>query len=320
MLALLINIYVVSDTSRSIDVVGEDVRIESVVKGDISVVRGDLDILGIVKGDVSVVSGNVHLFPNSIVEGDISVVGGDLVLDSNAVIEGDVTLVAGSLENNGGIIKGEVQKVSGTVLNMLVKGILDNSLKVVEETDIEQQKPYPKYHYSPFYMPSALWGFLEILILFAILSIFFLILKGFILRMADSIEKDLPRAILFGIISYILIIPILILLVVSIVGILLIPIYLLGLVMAFFVALDAGMVYVGRLVRKNLDKEWSEWMDFVAGFSIALALKIISILVSFIPVDICCLKSSFSLLYGTYMLALSILGFGAIFKWIFRID
>jgi len=320
MLALLINLYVVSDTSKSIDVVGEDVRIESVVDGDVSVVRGNLDILGRVRGDVDVVSGNVHLFPGSVVEGDVSVVGGDLILDSGAVVEGDVALVAGSLENNGGMIKGEVQKVSGTVLNMLVKGILDNTLKVVEEGSEESEKPSRRYYYSPFYLSGILGEILGIIILFAILGIFFLILKKFILRMADTIEEDLGRAILFGIISYILIVPVLLLLVVSIVGILLIPVYLVGVVMAFFIALDAGMVYVGRLVRRNLDRDWSEWMDFIAGFSIALVLKAISILVSLIPVDICCFKSTFALLYGVYLLALSILGFGALFKWIFRID
>ena len=321
MLALLVNLYVVLDTSRSIEVVGEDVRIESVVNGDVSVVRGNLDILGRVRGDVDVVSGNVHLFPESVVEGDVSVVGGDLILDSGAVIEGDVALVAGSLENNGGVIKGEVEKVSGTVLNMLVKGILDNTLKVVEEeSDTSGRPPHRRYYYSPFYMPGALWDLLGIFILFAILAIFFLILKRFILRMVDMIEVDLPRVVLFGIMSYILIVPILLLLVVSIVGILLVPLYLVGIVMAFFIALDAGMVYVGRLVRRNLERDWGEWMDFMVGFAIAFALKLIAILVSLVPVDICCFKTAFALLYGIYLLALSILGFGAIFKWIFRID
>ncbi len=320
MLALLINLYVVSDTSRSIDVVGEDVRIESIVDGDVSVVRGNLDVLGRVEGDVDVVSGNVHLFPGSVVEGDVSVVGGDLVLDSGAVVEGDVALVAGSLQNNGGVIKGEVQKVSGTVLNMMVKGILDNTLRVVEEGAGEGEKPSRRYYYSPFHLSGILGDILEIIILFAILGIFFLILKGFILRMRDTIESDLGRVILFGIISYILIIPVLLLLVISIVGILLIPLYLVALVMAFFIALDSGMVYVGRLIRMNLDREWNEWMDFLAGFSIAFVLKLISILVSMIPLDICCFKSTFVLLYGIYLMALSVLGFGALFKWLFRID
>ncbi len=314
MLALLINLYVVSDTSASLDLVGEDVRVEGIVDGDVSLVKGDLEVLGRVKGDVDVVSGDVHMYPGSSVEGDVSIVGGDLILDSGAVVEGDLALVAGSLVNNGGTIKGEVSKVSGSVLNMLVKGILNNSLKVVDEgTETSPRKET----FRPSGAAGELLGLLVMVILF---YLFFLILKGFVLRMADSIEADTGRVVLFGIISYILILPVLILLAVSIVGILLIPLYLIALVMAFFVAVDAGMVYVGRMVRRNLDREWSEWMDLTVGVAIAAVFKLIDILVSFVPADICCLQFTFSFAFGVYVVMLSILGFGALFKWIFRIE
>ncbi len=314
MLILLINLYVVSDTSASLDLVGEDVRVEGIVDGDVSLVKGSLEILGRVRGSVDVVSGDVHMYPGSVVDGDVSIVGGDLILDSGAVVEGDLTLVAGSLVNNGGTIKGEVSKVSGSVLNMLIKGILNNSLMMMGENT----KATPGR--GTFHPSGAVGDFLGLLVLVLLFYIFFLILKGFVLRMADSIEADTGRVVLFGVISYILILPVLLLLIISVVGILLIPLYLIGIVLAFFVAVDAGMVYVGRMVRRNLDREWNEWMDLTVGVAVAAIFKLIDILVSLVPVDICCLQFVFSFMFGVYVVMLSILGFGALFKWIFRIE
>ncbi len=320
MLITLISLYVVSDTSRSINIVGEDVRVEGIVDGDVSVVRGSLDVLGRVKGDADVVSGNLHLYKGSVVEGDVSVVGGDLILDSASVVEGDVALVAGSLENNGGTVKGEIQKVSGSVLNMIINGILNNTLGMVEErpspSGWERRKRIPHM----LTMPSALNDLLGLFLLLLVLSIFFLILKKFTLRLVETIERDLPRTVLFGILSYIIMIPVLLLLVVSVVGILLIPIYIIGLFIAFFVAINAGLIFVGRIIRRNLENEWNEWGDLLAGFAVAAALKLIGILLNLIPASICCLVGVFTSLYGVYMIAVSILGFGAIFKWIFRIE
>ncbi len=315
MLALLISIYVVSDTAQSIDMVGEDVRVEGVVRGDVSIVKGNLDVLGRVTGDVSVVSGDLHLFKNAVVEGDVSVVGGDVVLDSGAVIEEDLAIVAGKLINDGGEIRGEVTKVSSGVLNMAIKGILDNTLKVVESPSSSFGRG--RRHFA--YTYGVLSELLSLILGFLILVIFFLLMKGFILKMVDYMERDTLRTVLFGFLVYLLMVPVLLLLIVSVVGILLIPVYIVALVIGMLISLTAGMVYVGRRIRENISREWNEWGDFLAGFAVYAVLVLLYIFVKILPFDICCLAGMVKALYNIYLVALSVLGLGVLFKIIFRI-
>ena len=114
-------------------------------------------------------------------------------------------------------------------------------------------------------------------------------------------------------------VPLLLLLVISVVGILLIPVYIIALIIGIFLSLVAGMVYVGRRIRENLSMEWSEWGDFLAGFAVYAALVLLYIFVKILPFDICCLSGLIKALYNMYLVALSILGLGVLFKIIFRI-
>ena len=81
------------------EVFGNNLRIEkNEIVNDVAVVGGNLEVLGTVRGDVVVTGGNVLLRRGAHVMGDVTAMGGNITLEDSTRIDGDVGTVGGVLK------------------------------------------------------------------------------------------------------------------------------------------------------------------------------------------------------------------------------
>ena len=80
------------------EVFGDNLRIEKgEVVNDVSVFGGNADVWGTVKGDLVVTGGNVRVHEGARVMGDVTSMGGTVTIDDHARVDGDISTVGGLL-------------------------------------------------------------------------------------------------------------------------------------------------------------------------------------------------------------------------------
>jgi hypothetical protein len=81
------------------EVFGNNLRIEkSEVVNNVSVVGGNVDVLGTIKGDLVVTSGNIIIRREARVMGDVTAMSGNVTIEDHARVDGDVGTVGGVLK------------------------------------------------------------------------------------------------------------------------------------------------------------------------------------------------------------------------------
>jgi len=179
---------------------------------------------GTTAGDVVAIGGRVTV--DGTVEGDAVAIGGGVSLGPNAVINGDAVSIGGMvLKSQGAAIKGKVTEVG-----------------------------FPKLAAAGLLPLGLLLGFLGVfkLIVFTGFIALALLIAGLfpaqIGKISYDVETDVLKAALIGLAGLIMIVPVGALLLVSIVGILLIPVELLFVAFALFI----GNVAMAQLIGKKI--------------------------------------------------------------------
>lgn len=89
---------------------GRNLRVEKgEVVHNVSVVGGNLDVYGTVTGKVSMMGGNVHIHDGAHVLGNVTCMGGTVDVADGAVVDGDVGIAGGTLH------RGEKSKIGGSI-------------------------------------------------------------------------------------------------------------------------------------------------------------------------------------------------------------
>lgn len=114
--------------------IGGSIGVFEKINGDMRSLGGQITVGESVTGDVVVVGGSVSVLPDVVIGGDFLVVGGEIHMDG--VVNGDVRVVAGELYLNG-LIAGNVDARVGEVVfgdNVAVGG--DFTYRANEEAEI----------------------------------------------------------------------------------------------------------------------------------------------------------------------------------------
>jgi hypothetical protein len=174
-------------TKQSLIKVGESVTVpEGAEVKSVIVVGGSVTVYGQVLEDVVAVGGSIYLKDSAMVGGDSVAVGGKVMKEAGAIARGDVVEVA---------VGGISPLISFFVRGGILKGLLIFTLLTI----------------------------IGFLILAVVLVVLFTPQLG---RISAQLEKDLLPNFLIGTLVMIIFIPVIITLAVSIVGIILIPIWL----------------------------------------------------------------------------------------------
>lgn len=192
--------------------IAEGVRVE----GDVVAVGGSVDVDGEVNGDVVGVGGDVHVYPTGVITGDAVSVGGRVVKDPGGRVDGQtVSMGLGSL---GG-----------------------------------------KSWAFPFLIPMGYWlnqfsrlvGFLVKLVWVAVLILLSVLAVALLTKPSEAIARTLDgrvwRAALIGLLGELLIAPLLLAMVISILGIPLIPVVVILIFAAFFMGFVGLSLRLGQV-------------------------------------------------------------------------
>jgi hypothetical protein len=198
---------------------------DTVVLSDVNSVFSSGSIYGRVKGDLNLVFSSVFLGEKSEIDGDLNAVFSTVLKHPKAVIKGGKNFVFSS-ESETTEKKGELYKIEWkfvpdlTGLTPILKGI-SILLKII-----------------------ASIGYLILAILI------YLFIPKHLEIMNEAINKNIISTFLFGLLASILIVPLGILLAISIVGIPLIPLYILLVILAVII----GQVVVGYFLGERFSK------------------------------------------------------------------
>jgi hypothetical protein len=234
----------------------EDIQLEGVD----FYIEEDVDIDEPTEGSIVVVDGDLTISER--IDGDVVVVRGSVTLDEEGLIEGDLKLVDAALYRDGGRVDGDIERVDDEVgsLESRIRDELAAELREEFQTELRRTGRAENGLFSPFAVVSrGVAGLFEDLITFVILSAMGLgvvyLVKDKLEIVADTARRSPGRAAVVGLAGGFLVLPTWVLgcvaLVVSVVGIIALPFWLVLFPIA--VALAAGMGYFA--VARNIG-EW----------------------------------------------------------------
>jgi uncharacterized RDD family membrane protein YckC len=239
--------------SRS-DVVtmGNDVVIkEDEVKRDVVVIGGSATVDGTVTGDLVVILGAAKLGPKAEVNGDVTVVGGISDIDSAA-------------------------KIAGTMVNLGIGGSLERLRWLRWPQQWALQGLFWGRPLAPQYWWS--WG------LAAVFLVLYLITAALFPRPIQATNQALAArpasSFLLGLLAFLIIGPLMLLMLLSVVGIILIPFLMVSLLIAFFFGKIAVYQFAGLQIgsRTGLAALQSPWLALIIGAAVFYLLYAVPIL------------------------------------------
>jgi hypothetical protein len=241
------------------------------IHGDLVNLFGDVDVRGVVLGDAVTLLGDLTVHENAIVEGDAVSVLGDLTLKNGSIVRHDAVAVRGEVAVLGGTVEGSI--VSGT------------GQRGSWSTDEEAESPE-----EPMSRGGAL---LALLITAAVLAISGIVATAAFPARLDGIARRLEagvgRAFAAGLLLELGFVPLLLLLlfglVITLIGILLIPFALIAYAALYGVMGMLGWFAVAILVGRGVSgADGAERRDLMRALSIGTVILLLPYaLVALVP-------------------------------------
>jgi uncharacterized RDD family membrane protein YckC len=209
--------------------------------GDVRVVLGDVTIEGRVDGDVAVVLGDVHARSGAVVDGSLVVVGGSATIDPGVRVNRDLVIVGGTLSAPPGFSPGNDHVVIATpplaagmrtLLPWLTQGLLWGRLIV----------------------PDLLWVWIVVAVTLLVYLALNTLLDGPVRASAEAILEKPVTVFFAGLLVLLLTVPVIVVLAASVVGLVVVPFLLAGLVVAVLL----GKAGVARAIGSRLVAETPE--------------------------------------------------------------
>jgi hypothetical protein len=197
------------DKTQSLVKVGEDVEVPRAAAVDSAVaVGGSVTVLGRVREDAVAVGGSVNVKGRGIVEGDAVAIGGKVIQDPGAIVRGDTVEIAAP-----GLTP---------MMGFFTGGGLFGGLLLMN-----------------------LLNFAGFLLVTIVIVAF---LTNPLLKVSARIDKSIFKAFLWGVLALILIVPVVIILAISLVGIIFIPVWMVLVVAAILF----GYISASQLLGKKI--------------------------------------------------------------------
>lgn len=209
---------------------GADERTDNVV-----VFGGDVTVLGDVRESVVAIGGQIWI---SGTVGDVVVaVGQDVILEAGAVVDGDVVSVGGDVRRDpSAVVNGEITVVAWSGLGESWDEILGFGLLA--------------------FLGLSIWGFFGwLIVMFVIGWLMLSLLPNPMERHADALRASPMHALGWGVLAFLLFVPLMMVMVLTILGIFLIPLLVLAYVYAGIVGVIVSALLLGHKLSDPLKRE-----------------------------------------------------------------
>ncbi len=251
--------------------IGEDLIIapEDTIPGDAVAITSNLFVHGFVEGDAVCISGNLYI--TGIVCGDAVCIVGNADIESTAVIKGDLICIGGTLSRDEG------SSVEGEIVNLslpFIRPVLHHVFKYIKPGDGPTFRP----RFSPFGR-RIVGFFMYIVKIIALLVFIFLILlffKGGVEKVSNAIENHFWKSALAGFIGVLLILPLTLLLIVLIIGIPLVPLFLIAVVAAMMFGFACITYTIGKIAAEK--KGWKDKSPYILALIGLVVIEIVTFL------------------------------------------
>jgi uncharacterized RDD family membrane protein YckC len=235
---------------------------------DLVVIGGNAEIHGKVRSDLFVIGGSVTLGDNAEVRSDLTVIGGSVTLGANAQVRGDLVVIGGTLEApSEARIDGERVVISSE--NALVPdfGWLHRPLDW--KRLVLTARPFP-YQFAWSWLVAGV-----LLLLFVLASVLF---PRPLDKCVETLEHRAGASFLTGLLAFMLSAPLIIFLIFSFIGIVLVPVMVFGLVMAFFFGKIAMYRYAGQQLGRQFGLGFRPLAALLVGVALFYAFYMVPVL------------------------------------------
>uniref|UniRef100_A0A7V3VTY8 Polymer-forming cytoskeletal protein n=1 Tax=candidate division WOR-3 bacterium TaxID=2052148 RepID=A0A7V3VTY8_UNCW3 len=246
-------------------IMGGSVIVNGMVDGDIAVFGGEIENKGKITGDAAVAGGSIK--NKGYIEGEVAVTGGSVILDSGSVIDGDIAIIGGSVDKSDyAIVKGKITTLDIGKIDKVMPRI-SHLLKLGQK-----QNPFKAFITSVSYI-----AFLLVLYLFNLLCL--VIFPSVVEKIAHRMKNYIWTGIAIGIGIEILFVPLIILFVISIIGIPIIPAFIIALFIAIIFGLSGFSYVLGEKVIRGLNWQLNNRIAiFTIGWLTTMIVLIIGML------------------------------------------
>jgi uncharacterized RDD family membrane protein YckC len=195
---------------------------------DLVVIAGDAEINGQVRGDLVVILGNVTMGTNAEVRGEVVVVGGELTAPPGVRIDGDRVVIGAE--------------------HAFIPGLegLQRPVEWLARIGMTA-RPFP-YQYAWSWIIAGIF-----LLLYILASVLF---PRSLERTVQILDMRPGSSFFTGLLALMLVAPLAVFLVVSVVGIVLVPVIVFGMLVAFFFGKIAVYRYAGQQIGAQLGVEF----------------------------------------------------------------
>jgi hypothetical protein len=226
-----------------------DAIIDGVVDGEFAVIFGDADVSGTIDGNLAVIFGDATI--DGRVEGNVAAIFGDIIAGNNAVIGGNAAAVAGQVKKStGSIIQGEIASVHGPFR--------------ADRADL-----------VPLMAISSIIG---LVVFFGLSALLLVLIPDRMNFMVESAPTKIWRRFGIGIAAYLMFIPAIIALAITIIGMLLIPIFIAGFFLTAFIGMAALKLTIGRRITGKLEGRGAPYIYLLVGSILVFVLPFIPVL------------------------------------------
>jgi cytoskeletal protein CcmA (bactofilin family) len=228
-------------------VMGGTVDINGSVEGDVAVFGGNLTVLGSVENDAAVFGGNIR--NKGMIEGDLFVAGGTVALDSGSVVEGEISMIGGSVNRDtNAVVNGEIKSIDIGQLNKVLPKIATAFRFPGRFSGMPGLPWSPARHiFGTFITLSAL------IVLYVLNLLVLVIFPKPIEHIVGKIQSNVWISVACGVGIEILYVPLIVLFAVSIIGIPIIPLFILAVLVGLLFGSTAISMIIGERIKKGFN-------------------------------------------------------------------
>lgn len=230
---------------------GQDLKInkDENIKGAVAVMFGDAVVDGTIDGELAVIFGDARI--NGRISGNVASIFGDIIAGENAVIGGSAAAVMGEVDKSqGSVIAGEIASLKGP---FDTRGM----------------------NFIPLLGIVSLIG---LIVFYGLSALLLIIIPDRIDFMAESAPVKIWRRFGIGIAAYLLFLPAIIALAITIVGLFLIPFFIAAFFLTVFLGLAAIKLAIGRRITGNLEGRSAPYIYLLVGSILIFILPFIPVL------------------------------------------
>lgn len=235
-------VYISSQNSDKISFM-DNIEIGEVISGNVVAVLGDVSVNENVNGQIITVFGDVYV--NSLVSGQVVTIFGNTYLNEKANVTGNVITIGSLHRSEGAIVGGQEVRILGESMNLDISAILYLRLAIM------------------------------LLMTFSVLAVGLVLItlqKKKYTQISGSIDKNLSKKLLMGVLSFIAVSIILVLLVVTLIA----PfVYIILLILS---TITASML-AGKLILSTFSQSNSVYMEFITGL---ITISLVKLLIIFV--------------------------------------